>query len=77
MTWKNKYKSRPALVKRIDKYLERNRFVVPIISIDTMYPIGLEDIKVNVNGFIALQMYYFLKEDSDFANYIHSKIQRM
>jgi predicted transcriptional regulator len=60
--WKEKYKSRPAVIRRIDKYLERNGYAVPIKRIDILDSISLVDIKENVKGFVAPQMYYFLNE---------------
>ena len=69
--WKEKYKSRPAVKKRINNYMERNRYAVPIKSIDIIGPISLDDIKANVNGFIAPQMYYFLNEGTQLTEFIH------
>ena len=69
--WENKYSNRKAVLNRIEKYKENNRYAVEVVTVELIDPIPLSDIKNNVQGFIAPQMYYFLEEGTTLTTYIH------
>lgn len=65
------------MVSKIDHYLENNNYAVPVLKVYRTNKVDLNYIRNQVEGFIAPQMYYFLREDLKLTDFIHSKVQIM
>ena len=63
------------MLSKIDYYLENSNYAVPILKVYRTCKVDLNHIRHQVKGFIAPQMYYFLREESKLTDFIHGQAQ--
>lgn len=57
-TWKEKYKDDGEVSERIDEYLEKHTYAMPILSFQMTKEINLETLRKSDSKFVCPQMYY-------------------
>lgn len=67
---KDKYKSNIKITNRINHYINRYRFVMPIKSVQLTKEIRLEELRTFDEKFVCPQMYYFLDKKPELLEYI-------
>ena len=72
--WKEEFKEDKDAVARIEKYQESYRYAMEIDKFQETTQISLEDLRRDVNGFVAPQMYIYL-DDTDLLKYIENHIK--
>lgn len=60
-TWKEKYKDDGEVSERIDEYLEKHTYAMPILSFQMTKEINLETLRKSDSKFVCPQMYYYLE----------------
>lgn len=68
--WETCYKNED-IRDRINRYQKNNNFAVPVEKVVDINSISLNDLRENVHGFIAPQMYYLLDNNPELRNYLH------
>lgn len=56
--WREQYKYNPDIVVKIDDFMIRNNIVMPIEKVIPTTVITLDELRLNIPGFKAPQMYY-------------------
>ena len=72
--WKEAFKYDEDAVARIEKYQESYRYAMEIEEFQETTEISLEDLKRDVPGFVAPQMYIYLDE-TELLDYIDKHIE--
>lgn len=72
--WKEWYSDDYDAVKRIDKYLEKNRYAMEILEFRETNSIELSTLRREVPGFIVPQMYYYL-DGTELLSYLEDQLQ--
>lgn len=72
--WKEKFKEDNDAVARIEKYEKSYRFAMEIDEFQETTFISLDDLRRDVNGFVAPQMYIYL-DGTELLEYIEGKIK--
>lgn len=74
-TWKEEYKENTDVVERIDDFLTRHQYVMPIISFQMTEAIDLETLRNFKSKFVCPQMYYYLDNFPNLFEFIinHAK----
>lgn len=72
--WKEKYKEDMEVVARIEKYEKSYRYAMEIDEFQETTIIPLEDLRRDVKGFVAPQMYIYL-DGTELLEYIEEKIK--
>lgn len=60
-TWKEKYKDDSEICKRIDEYLIRHKYAMPVLSFQMTKEIELRTLREFDSKFVCPQMYYYLE----------------
>ena len=60
-TWKEEYKEDEQVCERIDDFLTRHTYAMPILSFQMTKEIDLETLRKFNRNFICPQMYYYLE----------------
>lgn len=60
---------------RVCYYLKNNNYAIPVIKVFRINKISLDELREGVGGFIAPQMYYFLKEETALTSFLHDKVR--
>ena len=68
--WAEKYKNDAEVYPRVEEYLKRRKYVVPILKYVDTEPILLEDLQKNISKFIIPQSYYFLDNFTELFKYV-------
>lgn len=71
--WKNKFRDDMDAVSRIEKYEKSYRYAMEIIEFQETTAISLNDLRRDVPGFVAPQMYIYL-DGTDLYSYIQKKL---
>lgn len=69
-TWKEEYKDSPDVVERINDFLTRHQYVMPIISCQVTETIDLETLRKFNPKFVCPQMYYYLDNYPELFGFI-------
>lgn len=69
-TWKDKYHNNPEIVERIDDFLTRHQYAMPIISFQMTEGIDLETLRQFNPKFVCPQMYYYLDNYTELFEFI-------
>ncbi len=72
--WKIKYSYDPDAVSRIDAYLEDYKYAMEITEFQETNSIALEELRVDLPGFVVPQMYYYI-DDSELLNYLEVNLK--
>ena len=62
-TWKEEYKEDEQVCERIDDFLTRHTYAMPILSFQMTKEIDLETLRKFNRNFICPQMYYYPREE--------------
>lgn len=71
--WKEAFKGDKDAVARIEKYEKSYRYAMEIVEFQETTEIALDDLRLNMPGFVAPQMYIYL-DGTDLLTYIEEKI---
>jgi predicted transcriptional regulator len=69
-TWKDKYQGNPEIVERIDDFLTKHQYAMPIISFQMTEGIDLEALRQFNPKFVCPQMYYYLDNYTELFEFI-------
>lgn len=72
--WKKDYAYNQETVTRIEKYEESYRYALEILEFQETSKISLNELRKNVAGFVAPQMYFYL-DNTELLQYIESIIE--
>lgn len=72
--WRNQYSEDSDIIRRIDEFSKSARYGAEIISVQKIKPIHLDDLRANVEGFVAPQSYVLLENNKILADYITNNI---
>lgn len=70
--WKEKYKEEQDVTARIDDYLTRHRYAMPILSFQMTESISLETLREFKPDFVCPQMYYYLDNYPELFEFIEN-----
>ena len=73
--WHEEFKDDKDAVARIEKYQESYRYAMEIDEFQETTEISLEDIRCDIPGFYAPQMYIYL-DDTELLSYIENRIKK-
>ena len=73
--WRERYKDNKEVLQRIEYYMKKRRYAMPIISYQQTTGLDLKDLRKNVNGFVVPQMYYYLDNREELLSYIEKNIK--
>jgi len=71
--WRNEYQDDADVVSRIDEYLERCQYAMPVLSFQMTKGIDLEELRAFEPHFVCPQMYYYLDNYPELFQFIASK----
>ena len=74
--WKEEFKDDKEAVVRIEKYQELYRYAMEIDEFQDTTEILLGDLRRDVSGFVAPQMYIYL-DGTELLDYIENKIEKL
>lgn len=74
--WKEEFKNDKEAVVRIEKYQELYRYAMEIDEFQDTTEILLGDLRRDIPGFVAPQMYIYL-DGTELLDYIENKIERL
>ena len=69
-TWKEEYKEDEQVCERIDDFLTRHTYAMPILSFQMTKEIDLETLRKFNRNFICPQMYYYLENYPELFEFI-------
>lgn len=72
--WKDKYKDDVELVDRINEYLKQHKCVMQIIEFQETSEIKLSQLRLDIEGFVVPQMYYYL-DGTPLLEYIENNLE--
>lgn len=72
-SWKEQYKYDTEVCERIDDFLTRHTFAMPILSFQMTDEIDLETLRKVKPDFVCPQMYYYLENYPDLFEFIKEK----
>lgn len=73
--WREQYKNNSDIVERIDDFMTRNNIVMPIEKVIPTSAVTLDELRSNIPGFKAPQMYYDLDANPALLNFIEKNIR--
>lgn len=73
-SWLEEYKYNEEVRVRIEDYMCRNNFAMPILEYRPTNVLSLKSIQENVHGFIVPQMYYNLEPGTELFEYLERNI---
>jgi predicted transcriptional regulator len=76
-TWKEQYKEDVSVCERIDDFLTRHTYVMPILSFQMTKEITLTELRKFNPDFTCPQMYYYLENYPDLFEYIRNNAIKM
>lgn len=76
-TWKEEHKDCPDVVERIDDFLTRHQYAMPIISFQMTEAIDLETLRKFNSKFVCPQMYYYLDNYPDLFEFINDNAKEI
>lgn len=68
--WKEEYKSDLEVCDRIDDFLTRHTYAMPVLSFQMTEAIDLDDLREFKSDFVCPQMYYYLENYPDLFSFI-------
>jgi len=68
--WKNTYSNQPEVMARIEDYLSRHKYAMPILSFQMTNVITLEELRKFNKSFVCPQMYYYLDNYPELFAYV-------
>lgn len=71
--WRKEYQADADVVSRIDEYLERRQYAMPVLSFQMTKEIDLEELRAFNPNFVCPQMYYYLDNYPELFRFIESK----
>lgn len=71
--WKEQYKDDAEVCERIDDFLTRHTFAMPVLSFQMTDEIDLETLRQFKPDFVCPQMYYYLENYPDLFEFIKEK----
>ena len=74
--WKEEFKNDKEAVVRIEKYQELYRYAMEIDEFQDTAEISLGDLRRDIPGFVAPQMYIYL-DGTELLDYIENKIEKL
>ena len=74
--WKEEFKNDKEAVVRIEKYQELYRYAMEINEFQDTAEISLGDLRRDIPGFVAPQMYIYL-DGTELLDYIENKIEKL
>lgn len=69
-TWKDRYHNNPEIVERINDFLTKHQYAMPIISFQMTEGIDLETLRQFNPNFVCPQMYYYLDNYPELFEFI-------
>lgn len=72
--WKVKYRDDAELVGRINAYLKQYKCVMQIVEFQETSEIALSKLRVDIEGFVVPQMYYYL-DSTPLLTYIENNLE--
>lgn len=72
--WQNKYIGNAEVVHRIDDYISRNKYAMPIIATQRIQPISVKKMNQLVEKFIIPESYYYFENYEEIANAIECNV---
>lgn len=73
--WKVKYRADVELVDRINEYLKQHKCVMQIVEFQETSEIPLSKLRLDIEGFVVPQMYYYLY-DTPLLAYIENNLEK-
>lgn len=73
LEWKEKYKDDLECVKRIESYLQRNKYGMEINKFENTNAIHLNRLREDLSSFVVPQMYYYI-ENSKLLEYLEMNL---
>ena len=68
--WKETYSDVPEVMERIEDYLSRHQYAMPILSFQMTNKIMLDELRMFNSKFVCPQMYYYLDNYPELFEYI-------
>lgn len=72
--WKSIYSYDKASLERIGDYLEHHKYAMQITKFEEINAISLNQLRIDVPGFVVPQMYYFI-DDSPLKGYLEKHLR--
>lgn len=72
-SWKEQYSYDEKAVERITKYLQHHRYAMEIVDFQDTSKIPLNQLRVDLPGFVVPQMYYFI-DDTPLLEYLEQNL---
>ena len=73
-TWKEKYKDDGEVSERIDEYLEKHTYAMPILSFQMTEKVDLATLRTFNKKFVCPQMYYYLDNYPQLFEFIRENV---
>lgn len=73
LDWAEEYKNDIEVYQRVEEYLKRRKYVVPILKYVDTEPIYLDELKRDLDRFIIPQSYYFLDNYIKLFDYVQER----
>lgn len=71
--WKDMYSDQPEVMERIEDYLRRHKYAMPILSFQMTNGISLDELREFNKSFVCPQMYYYLDNYPELFEYVKEK----
>lgn len=71
--WKEQYSYDEKAIERITKYLQHHRYAMEIVDFQDTNKIPLNQLRVDLPGFVVPQMYYFI-DDTPLLEYLEQNL---
>ena len=71
--WKEEYQDNPEVIERIDDFLTRHQYAMPIISFQMTQEIDLNTLRQFNPKFVCPQMYYYLDNYPELFEFVKGK----
>jgi len=68
--WRSEYENNINVVARVDEYLKKYRYAMPVRSFQRIKGITLKGLRDNVNGFFAPQSYIYVDKNKTLQKYL-------
>lgn len=70
LDWQERYISDVEISTRINDYIDNYRYGMEIIAFQKIQPITLNELRENIEGFVAPQSYLLLENNKNLAEYL-------
>lgn len=71
--WKEKYSYDKDALERINNYLQHHKYAMEITEFQNTNKISLEQLRIDLPGFVVPQMYYFI-DDTPLLDYLEKNL---